>query len=76
MLRKISNHMDGIAQNRALAEERMNKGSTSQIGGESQNKNQAILKTYDQAVSEIEVVQNEIQKYMIKVSFKMFENET
>ena len=35
-----------------------------------------MLKLYDSAASEIEVVQNELQKYLIKTAFDMFQNES
>jgi hypothetical protein len=39
-------------------------------------KEDSALKAFDQAASEIQVVQSELQKYMIQVSFEMFKKET
>jgi len=75
MLWKINNHMDGIAKSRAVQAERESKNA-GQKNQSQQSKDSGILKTYDQASSEIEVIHTELQKYMIRVSFKMFENET
>ena len=41
-----------------------------------QNKESPVLKSYDQAACEIEVIHNELQQYMIKTAFEMLEKET
>lgn len=39
-------------------------------------KDSTVLSQYDHATSEIEVIHQEMQKYMIKTSFSMLERET
>ena len=40
------------------------------------SKENGVLKAFDQASSEVQVLQSELQKYMIQVSFDMFKKET
>ena len=76
---KINSQMDQIASNRALVAERAAanaRGKQQPSTGQSKHNKEAILKVNDNAASEIEVVQNEIQKYLIKTAFDMFQSET
>jgi len=80
MRRKIDKYVDGIAHNRAIVAERemanQRKKSSASSGGLKSFKESPVLKTYDQAASEIEVIHNELQKHMINTAFDMFEKET
>ena len=72
--------MDQIAANRTLVAQReaANRRGEKKEADSSQvrHNKEAILKVNDNAASEIEVVQNEIQKYLIKTAFDMFQSET
>lgn len=78
---KLVHHMDYIQNNRNAAHEReqasMQKKNPGGVVQASMKmpKESPVLKSYDSACSEIEVVQQELQKYMIQISFEMFDRE-
>tara|TARA_B110000285_G_C14590494_1_gene366172 strand:+ start:286 stop:525 length:240 start_codon:yes stop_codon:yes gene_type:complete len=52
------------------------KNPAQMINSSMKHNKESVLKLHDAAASEIEVVHNELQKYMIKTAFEMFQSET